>query len=201
MDSCEIPTLSTDRLLLRAFRPSDLDDYAALNSDPRVLRHLGGGPEPWDRGRSWRHMAFLLGHWQLGGAGSWVVELKETGAFVGVVGYSAPAGWPGFELAWALTHRFWGNGYATEGARAALGHAFTVWKKDRVISLIHPENQPSIRVAERLGETLRGRILHLGREMLCYGIDRESYAGLQLQQAFPNWEMTLPGPGQELPPL
>jgi RimJ/RimL family protein N-acetyltransferase len=53
--------------------------------------------------------------------------------------------------------------------------AFTRWKRDRVISLIHPDNQRSIRVAERLGETPQGRLSHNGREMLCYSIDRESY--------------------------
>lgn len=169
-----IPTLETERLRLRPFRRSDLDDYAALNSDLEVLRYLGGGAAPWDRGRSWRHMAFLLGHWQLGGAGMWAMERTETGDFVGTAGFSEPEGWPGFELAWTLARRWWGHGYATEGARAALGYAFTVLRKDRVISLIHPENHASIRVAERLGQRVLERIEHFGREMLCYGIDRES---------------------------
>jgi RimJ/RimL family protein N-acetyltransferase len=173
----EAPVLETERLRLRPFRPSDFADYAALYADPEVVRHLGGGGQPWDRGRSWRHMAFLKGHWQIAGSGSWAVEHQETGAFVGVIGFSEPEGWPGLELAWVLARRWWGFGYATEGARAALEHAFTRWKRDRVISLISPENRRSIRVAERLGETLRGRIPdHYGREMLCYGIDREGAA-------------------------
>ncbi|HEY0514213.1 MAG TPA: GNAT family N-acetyltransferase [Thermoanaerobaculia bacterium] len=172
MNALGIPTLETERLRLRSFHRSDLEDYAALRADPEVLRYLGGGPEPWDRGRSWRHMAFLMGHWQLGGAGMWAVEHRETAAFLGIVGFAAPDGWPGFELGWTLARRWWGNGYATEGARAALAYAFTILKKDRVISLIHPENRASIRVAERIGERLQGRIHHLGREMLCYGIDR-----------------------------
>lgn len=171
----QIPTLETQRLRLRPFRRTDIDDYAALNADPEVLHYLGGGMEPWDRGRSWRHMAFLMGHWQLGDAGMWVVEQKKNREFVGVVGFSEPAGWPGFELAWILARRSWGHGYATEAARAALDHAFTVLDKDRVISLIHPENQASIRVAERIGERFLERIIHLGRDMLCYGIDREAY--------------------------
>jgi RimJ/RimL family protein N-acetyltransferase len=184
MDSCDdIPILVTERLRLRSLRRSDLDDYAALNADPEVLRYLVGGAEPWDRGRSWRHLAFLLGHWQLRGCGMWAVEQRETGAFLGVVGFAEPEGWPGCELAWTLARRWWGHGYATEGARAALAHAFTVWRKERVISLIHPENRASIRVAERLGETLQGRLHHFGREMLCYGIDRESYASQQRQGA------------------
>lgn len=175
MRSLKIPILVTERLRLRSFRRSDFDDYAALNADPEVLRHLGSGAETWDRGRSWRHMAFLLGHWQLRGVGMWAVEHRETGAFVGTVGFSVPEGWPGFELAWTLARRWWGHGYATEAAQAALAHAFTVWQEDRVISLISPENRASIRVAERIGERLQSRIHHLGREMLCYGIDRESY--------------------------
>jgi RimJ/RimL family protein N-acetyltransferase len=145
------------------------------------LRYLLGGTEPWDRGRSWRHLAFLLGHWQLAGCGMWAVEQRETSTFLGMVGFAEPEGWPGLELAWILARRWWGYGYATEGARAALTHAFTVWQKDHVISLIHPENRASIRVAERLGESLQGRLHHFGREMLCYGIDRESYA-LQRRQ-------------------
>ena len=172
----EAPILETERLWLRLLRTSDFDDYAALYADPEVVRHLGGGGQPWDRGRAWRHLAFVRGHWLLAGTGSWAVELKESGAFLGVVGFSEPAGWPGLELAWVLARRWWGFGYATEGARAALERAFTRWKRGRVISLISPENRRSIRVAERLGETLQGRIPdHFGREMLCYGIERESY--------------------------
>jgi RimJ/RimL family protein N-acetyltransferase len=175
MESLDIPTLETERLRLRSFRKSDIDDYAALNADPEVTRYLGGGG-PWDRGRAWRHMAFLVGHWQIGDSGMWAVEQRETGTFVGMVGFADPDGWPGFELAWTLVRRWWGNGYATEAAWAALAYAFTVLKKDRVISLIHPENLASIRVAERLGETLQGRTEMMGQERLVYGIDKESYA-------------------------
>jgi RimJ/RimL family protein N-acetyltransferase len=91
-----------------------------------------------------------------------------------VIGFAEPEGWPGFELAWTLARRWWGYGYATEGARAALEHAFTVWKRERVISLIQAENSASLRVAERLGESLQGRTDLYGREMLRYGIDRKT---------------------------
>ena len=170
-----IPTLETERLRLRSLRASDLDDYAAMYADREVLRYLAGGPEPWDRCRSWRQMALLVGHWQLVGVGMWAVEHRDSRAFVGMVGFAEPEGWPGFELAWALSRQWWGRGFATEGARAALAYGFTVLKKDRIVSLIHPENRASIRVAERIGERLQGRINHFGREMLCYGLDRETY--------------------------
>jgi RimJ/RimL family protein N-acetyltransferase len=170
-----IPTLETARLLLRPFRKTDFEDYAALYADPEITRHFGSGPEPWDRPRAWRHLAFQQGCWLLRGIGMWAVELRETGDFLGAIGFSAPEGWPGFELAWTLARLWWGHGYATEGAREALAYAFYVLAEDRVISLIAPENRASIRVAERIGERLERRIQHLGREMLCYGIDREVY--------------------------
>ncbi|HYU33017.1 MAG TPA: GNAT family N-acetyltransferase [Thermoanaerobaculia bacterium] len=173
MNHREIPILETERLRLRPFREDDFDDYATLCADPEVNRHMLRGT--FTREQSWRHMAFLAGHWQFRGYGMWAVEEKETGAFAGMTGFSNPAGWPGFELSWTLAPRFWGRGYATEGARAALAWAFTVLKRDRVISLIQPENHASIRVAERLGESLQGRTEMLGKDLLVYGIDRESF--------------------------
>lgn len=106
----------------------------------------------------------------------WALEEKAAGAFLGMAGFAEPESWPGFELAGVLGRRFWGRGYATEAARAALDYAFTVLKKNLVISLVHPENRASIRLVERL-ERLLCRIEHPGKEMLCYGIDRESYSG------------------------
>lgn len=100
---------------------------------------------------------------------------RSSGVFVGIAGFAEPGGWPGLELAWTLARRFWGNGYATEAASAALAHAFLNWKKDRIISLIHPENGASVRVAERIGERLQGRTHPLGLELLRYGLDREAY--------------------------
>jgi len=119
-------------------------------------------------------MAFLVGHWELRGYGHWAVEEKESGKFVGRIGFLNPEGWPGFEVGWTLAREFWGKGYATEGARRALDYAFHDLDKDHVISLIHPENKNSIKVAERLGETLEGQTELLGHDVLIYGIDRPS---------------------------
>ena len=190
MNGLIIPTLETERLRLRAIRKSDIDDYAALNADPEVTLYLGGGG-PWERERSWRHLAFLIGHWQLAGSGMWAVEQKETGTFVGMAGFADPEGWAGFELAGTLARRWWGHGYSTEAGRAALAYAFAGLNKDRVISLIHPENQASIRVAERLGETLQGHSDLKGTAYLVYGISREGY-GAQDETA-PSIMSALPG--------
>ena len=182
MDVLQAPTLDTERLRLRSLHRSDIDDYAALNADPEVMRCLGG---TWDRSRSWRHLAFLIGHWPLGGAGMWALEQKESGQFVGIVGFAEPEGWPGFELAGKLARRWWGQGYASEAARAALAHAFLVLRKNHVISLVRPENHASVRLVERLGESLEGRTVVGDTGYLVYGIGRESYF-VQLSSTYPH---------------
>lgn len=165
--------LETDRLILRMWRNDDFEGYLAMCSDPEVMRYLGG--KTFDRLEAWRHMAFLMGHWSFRGYGHWAVEDKATGEFAGRIGFLNPEGWPGFELGWTLARKFWGRGYATEGARRALDWAFNELDKDHVISLIDPRNTNSIRVAERLGEKVEGKTELLGREVLIYGIDRPVY--------------------------
>jgi RimJ/RimL family protein N-acetyltransferase len=105
----------------------------------------------------------------------WAVEEKASRSFAGMIGFAAPDTWPGFELGGHLAKPFWGKGYASEGARAAMAYAFNVLEKDRIISLVDPANIASVRVVESIGERLQGRIPHLGREVLCYGLDRTTY--------------------------
>jgi RimJ/RimL family protein N-acetyltransferase len=166
-----IPTLTTERLILRAFRDDDLDAYAEMCADPEVMRYLGEG-KPLSRFEAWRQMAFFMGHWQLRGFGLWALEEKESGRFIGRAGLLQPEGWPGFEVGWTLGRASWGKGYATEAAREALRYAFEVLDRDHVISLIRPDNHPSIRVAERLGEQLEGEVEFFGGPTLIYGIHR-----------------------------
>ena len=163
----EIPTLATERLRLRAFRNEDLDAYAAMCADPEVMRYLGTGVT-LSRGESWRSIAGFLGHWHLRGYGMWALEEKASGTLVGRAGFLNPEGWPGFELGWTLGRAYWGRGYATEAARRALAYAFEVLEKPRVISLIRPANEPSIRVAERLGMRRAEEIELLGSAALVY---------------------------------
>ncbi|MBV9773767.1 MAG: GNAT family N-acetyltransferase [Gemmatimonadetes bacterium] len=167
----DIPSFTTDRLLLRPLREKDLDAYAAIMADPEVTRYLGDG-QPLSRVDAWRQMALFLGHWQLRGYGHWAVEERGSGALAGRVGLFLPEGWPGFELGWTLGRAFWGRGYATEAARAALRYAFSELGREHVISLIHPDNRASIRVAERLGESREGETEFYGRTVLVYGIHR-----------------------------
>jgi RimJ/RimL family protein N-acetyltransferase len=166
-------TLETERLTLRMFREDDFEAYARICADEDVMRYLGG--KIMTRAEAWRHLAFLVGHWQLLGYGHWAVEEKATGELLGRLGFLNPAGWPGFEIGWTLRRESWGKGYATEGARRALRYAFTELGQEHVISLIHPENRPSIRVAERLGERHEGEAEIMGINVLVYGLDRKDW--------------------------
>ena len=166
--------LETERLVMRMFREDDLEQYARMCADTEVVRYLGDG-QTLDRVGAWRQMAMVLGHWELRGYGPWAVEERGSGNLVGRIGFFKPEGWPDFELGWVLGREYWGKGYATEGARRALAYAFTEMGREHVISLIHPENVGSIRVAARLGERPEGRAELFGHEVLVYGIDRATW--------------------------
>jgi len=163
--------LETDRLVLRNYRLSDFADHYRLHSNPDIMRYLVGG-QPMTRLEAWRHMAFLVGHWELLGYGYFAVEEKASGKFIGRIGYTNPDGWPGLELGWTLLPEFQGKGYATEGARFLLDYAFNEMDRDHVISVIHPDNERSIAVAARLGEQLEGETEIAGMPALIFGIDR-----------------------------
>jgi RimJ/RimL family protein N-acetyltransferase len=93
-------TLETERLILRMWRDDDHEQYAKLCADPEVMRFLGG--KTFSPMESWRHMAFMIGHWHLRGYGPWAIEEKSSGRLLGRIGFFNPAGWPGFELGWTL---------------------------------------------------------------------------------------------------
>lgn len=172
-----IPQLETQRLILRGWCEEDLDAYAEMCGDPKVMRYIGVG-KPLSRWESWRSMAMILGHWQLRGYGMWAIDERFSGTMIGRIGCWQPAGWPGFEIGWTLPRAYWGRGLATEGARAAMNYAFRELYQSRVISLIRPENDASRRVAQKLGEKLEGTTEILGGEAVIYGICREDWQAM-----------------------
>jgi RimJ/RimL family protein N-acetyltransferase len=149
--------IETERLLLRAWQPSDEAPFAALNADPEVTRYLRG---PMRRDESDELLAQIRAHWQQHGFGLYAVEVKDGGAFAGFVGLAVPSFLPevlpAVEVGWRLAREHWGKGYATEGARASLAHGFGALGLRQIISIIDPRNAASVRVAERLGMA-RGR--------------------------------------------
>jgi RimJ/RimL family protein N-acetyltransferase len=143
-----IPTLETERLRLRAWREEDLEPYALFCANDATARFLGG---TCNREDAWRRIAMLVGHWALRGYGNWAIEEKATGRWVGYSGLWKPEGWPEPEVMWGLAADCHGRGYATEAARRARDFAYRELGWRTVISCIAPANEPSQRVAGRLG--------------------------------------------------
>ncbi len=147
-------SLRTERLLLRPWRDDDLAAFATMSADPAVMEFLRPLPdlaacEAWAM-RAWAH-------WDEHGFGQWVVEVPGDAAFIGVVGlarisYEAHFT-PAVEVAWRLARPYWGRGYASEAARAALNYGFGVLGLEQIVAVTVPANWRSRRVMERLGMT------------------------------------------------
>ena len=162
--------LETERLALRKPELGDSDAYAELFGDPEVVRFLGGTTLPPKEVPG--AIERMLGQWERHGVGLFSVLRKEDGRVVGRVGYllwdserwvnamhEELDGELELEIGWTIIRTFWNQGYATEAALACRDHAFDELGRDRVISLIAQENVASIRVAEKIGESLEQRDL------------------------------------------
>jgi RimJ/RimL family protein N-acetyltransferase len=146
--------LSTDRLLLRQWRESDREPFAAMNADPAVMEHF---PSTMTREQSNDFVDRISPAIDERGWGLWALEVRETGRFIGFTGLSVPSFeahfTPAVEIGWRLTKEAWGNGYATEAARAALTYGFGSAGLDEIVSFTTTTNLPSQRVMQRIGMT------------------------------------------------
>lgn len=144
--------IRTERLLLREWRESDRDAWAAMNADPEVMEYF---PSTLDREAADAAFDRLGGRLAEQGWGLWAVE--HDGAFLGFTGLN-PVGFdasfaPALEVGWRLARAAWGRGFATEAARAGVAYAFDVLGVDELVSLTAVGNVRSRAVMERLGMT------------------------------------------------
>jgi RimJ/RimL family protein N-acetyltransferase len=150
------PSLETDRLLLRPWRPAeDLDSLAALNAEPAVMRWVTPN-RPLRREETADQLDRFVRHWDEHGFGLWAVVPREDGA--GCVGFAGlaipsflPAVLPAVEVGWRLAPGWWGRGLATEAARASIEFGFERLGLRSIVSIIDARNERSLRVAEKLG--------------------------------------------------
>jgi RimJ/RimL family protein N-acetyltransferase len=144
--------LRTDRVLLRGWRDGDLEPFARLNADPRVMEHF---PSILTRQESDATAARIRAHFDRHGFGLWALEVAGVADFGGFVGLSIPSFaapfTPCVEIGWRLAPDLWGRGYATEGAALALDFAFERLGLAEVVSFAVAANVRSRRVMERLG--------------------------------------------------
>ena len=157
--------LETERLVLRKPEAADFDAYLEMWSDPEVVRYLGGNVA--DATETAAGIERMQQHWERHGLGLFTVVRKEDQRIVGRTGFLLwdAEGWVNAlreeldgpletEVGWTVASAFWSRGYATEAAIACRDLALGELGKDRLISLIAQGNVPSVRVAEKIGETL-----------------------------------------------
>ena len=169
--------LTTPRLTLRCFMEDDLAPYAALNTDPEVVEHLGG---PVTREYTEEIAEWANGLYEREGIGLLAVERSDDGAFLGMCGLHHLDAYPDdIEIAWRFGRQHWGHGYATEAAAAWLDYGFDVKKLNRVISVTEQINVRSLGVMRRLGMKFdhEARIQEEGMEfdVVVYSIDAERH--------------------------
>ncbi len=144
--------VTTERLVLRRFERSDLDELAAVFAHAEVWEFPYG--RAFTRAETESFLDAQMQHWEECGFGCWVAREREEGRLVGYVGISVPTFLPeilpAVEVGWRFAPEVWGRGYATEGAAAALTESFATLGLERVCSLPQSDNPRSCRVAERL---------------------------------------------------
>lgn len=143
--------LSTERLRLRTWCAEDLPPFAEMNADPAVMEHF---PQTLTHAESDQLAARIGDHLAEHGFGLWAVEVPGVAPFIGFVGLAVPRFeahfTPCVEVGWRLARPHWNQGYATEGARAAVAHAFGTLGCQELVSFTVPENRGSRRVMEKL---------------------------------------------------
>jgi RimJ/RimL family protein N-acetyltransferase len=175
------PSLETDRLLLRPWRPAeDLEALVALNADADVMRWVTPN-RPLRREETADFLDRAVRHWDEHGFGLWaVVPRSEPGApCIGFAGLAIPAFLPAVlpavEAGWRLASGWWGRGLATEAARASVAFGFERLGLRSIVSIVDARNERSLRVAEKLGmrpgpdrlhpvTRCRLRVMEVGRE-------------------------------------
>jgi len=180
MEAGDIVTLETERLFLRPFELSDLDEFAAIMADPDVMRFSKSGP--WTREKTQQFLESCLVDYseERWGYGRLAVLHKADGKMIGFAGlalFGDIDGSPEVEVGYRLLPDYWGRGLGTEAAEASRDWAFGELGIARVVSLIQPENAASIRVAEKVGMTCEKRIRMWDLDLLVYAVSRESLHG------------------------
>jgi RimJ/RimL family protein N-acetyltransferase len=148
-----MPELRTDRLLLRRWRESDLEPWAAMNADPEVREHLG---ELLTRTQTDASVARFQAEFDERGYGWWAVEVSATGEFIGFAGLDPvddDMPFTGVEIGWRLARSAWGHGYATEAALAGLDFGFETLGLSEIVAVTTAGNLRSQAVMLRIGMT------------------------------------------------
>jgi RimJ/RimL family protein N-acetyltransferase len=144
----------TSRLFLRRWTDADREPFSEMNADPAVMKYF---PSTLTRAESDSLVDRVQAHFAEHGFGVWAVEVRGEGRFAGYIGLFTPRFeahfTPCVEIGWRLARGYHGHGFATEGARAVVEHAFGPLGLREIVSFTVPANLPSRRVMEKIGMT------------------------------------------------
>ena len=170
-----IPTLQTPLLTLRPLQAEDAPTLYRINQVEGVLQYFPRTtPPPLERVQ--RFITNQAAHWEQHGCGNWGILPQENATEI--------VGWAGLqflpetgetEVGYLLDRPFWGRGYATQAALAALRDGFNRLPLEQIIGLVHPENLASRRVLEKCGMTFQERKIYFGIELCRYRVDRVDF--------------------------
>lgn len=162
----DIPTLETDRLIMRAARESDFPTYRDFYSDADASKFYGG---PKSEADIWATLASDLGHWQLRGYGLWMLETQTNSQSVGVCGLMWPHGWQRSELTWWIASGSRRQGFAKEASQAVIRFGYQQLGWELVQTYMKDENQAAKALVLSLGGT------KIARETFPDGVSRDVY--------------------------
>ena len=165
----------TERLILRDWDISDLDDYAKIIADPEVMAHIGDG-KPRPRSNAESFIATALSHQATRGWTRFAVEHVQTGSLMGFCGLDDKIG--RLDFGWRYSKDFWGAGYGYEAAAAALWVSQNTFSLTHITSQYYPENVGSIRIMEKMGMVQICEGAEFGRPLVVYGFESEWPNGL-----------------------
>jgi [ribosomal protein S5]-alanine N-acetyltransferase len=178
----KIPSLNTKRLILRAFETSDVDPLFQILAEEEVLRYFPNPKSP-PREKVDRLIQNQLEQWEQYGYAWWAVTLASSGELIGWCGLQFLPETGETEVGYLLGKPWWGKGYATEAASASLNFAFQdIHHLDEIIALVHPDNQASIHVIEKIGLHFVDIASYFGMVMQRYRITKHQFKKENIQE-------------------
>jgi ribosomal-protein-alanine N-acetyltransferase len=159
--------LETERLMLRNQQPGDLDFIAKMFGDAEVMRFIGDG-KTFPRSAAEQSITKWNDYERKHGFTSWAIIRKEDNSFIGKCGFNYLPDNSEIELSYMLDEPYWGNGYASEIAKATLDYGINKLNMKRVVALVYPQNSPSIRVIEKTGMKYEKEYVYSEKKLLMY---------------------------------
>lgn len=169
-----IPTMRTQRLVLRPFSGEDVGPLHLMLSEKGVLRYFPR-TDPPPRDRVQKMVSGSLRHWEEHGYGVWAVASPLTGDLMGRCGLQYLPETDEVEVDFLLGRAFWGQGFATEAARASVRYGFEKWSFESLVGIVHPGNKASQGVLQKLGMVCTEQTVYFGMEVYRFALERSAY--------------------------